>query len=381
MAAHGDTNGHTDKWSGLQGADSIVDKLRFMHGVMQGHMPFVTRVAVALYDSDTDYLRTFAYSSRESSPLTHYQARLADCQSLLEMARTCQPRVVNDLALFSDGEHEHTRIIYAAGYRSSYTLPMIWEGRLFGFVFFNSDLTDVFVDRVLNELDVIGHMVTLLIYNERASVRTLLATIKSALQLTHSRDPETGCHLERMSRYARLIAKNLADKFSLDDPFIEHVFLFAPLHDLGKLAIPDRILLKQGPLTDDEFALMQTHSREGRKLIDKLLENYGLNGVTHVSLLRNIALHHHEAVDGSGYPDGLRGDAIPLEARIVTVADVFDALTSRRPYKEAWSNGQAFAHLQTLAGVKLDADCVDALLQGAAQVEEIQATFRENVFG
>lgn len=372
---------HADAWSGLQEADSIVGKLRFMHGVMREHMPFVTRVAVALYDNETDDLRTFAFSSRESSPLTHYQARLADCHSLQQIASSRQPRVVNDLAQFNDGEHEHTRVIYAAGYRSSYTLPMIWEGRLFGFVFFNSDQTDVFVDHVLNELDVIGHMITLLIYSERTNVRTLLATIKSALELTHSRDPETGCHLERMSRYARLIAKNLAAKFSLDDPFIEHVFLFSPLHDLGKLAIPDSILLKQGPLNEEEFAVMRTHSAEGRKLIDKLLQNFGLNGVSHVAMLRNIALHHHEAVDGSGYPDGLQGDAIPLEARIVTVADVFDALTSRRPYKEAWSNERAFAHLRAAAGVKLDADCVEALVACEAQVLEIQAVFEENRFG
>lgn len=372
---------HTDPWIELDDVDTVVGKLRLIHRLMSGHLPFVSRVAVALYDPATDYLRTFAYSSRVESPLTNYQALLSNCQSLLDIVATRQPRVVNDLAVFNNNAHLHAQIIYAAGYRSSYTVPMIWEGKFFGFVFFNADETDVFTERALTELDVIAHMITLLVYNERSNVRTLLATIKSALELTHSRDPETGCHLERMSRYARLIAKSLARAYKLSDDVVEHIYLFAPLHDLGKLTIPDSILLKPGPLTEAEFTVMKTHSEEGRRLIEKLLENYGLRGISHVDLLRNIALHHHEALDGTGYPNHLAGTAIPLEARIVAVADVFDALTSKRPYKEPWSNDAAFARLRELSGVKLDAECVDALISRVREIEEIQRAFQEDRYG
>lgn len=376
-------NQHTDPWQGLNGIDSVAAKLRFMHEVMAEHMPHISRIAVALHDSDTDYLRTFVYSSKEESPLTHYQAKLADCQSLADIAATGNPRVVNDLKIFNrfGDEHQHTQAIYDAGLRSSYTLPMLWDGHFFGFVFFNGDEEDVFSERVLTELDVIAHMITLLVFNERTNVRVLLATIKSALDLTHSRDPETGGHLERMSRYSQLIAQTIADSHGLDDQYIEHILLFSPLHDLGKLVIPDCILLKKGPLDESEVAVMRTHSEEGRKLIDKLLLNYGLSGVTHVDVLRNIALHHHEAWDGSGYPDRLVGQSIPLEARIVAVADVFDALTSRRPYKEAWSNSAAFAKLREMAGVQLDSECVDALVNSAERIEEIQRLFKENPYG
>lgn len=374
-------NTHADQWQKLNDSGSIVAKLATIHQVMQKHLPFISRIAVAMYDAQTDYLSTFAYSSAETSPLTHYQAKLADCFALHEIAKTGQPRVINDLAIYADSEHVHAQIIYHSGYRASYTLPLFWDGHLLGFIFFNAHEHNVFDEKVLNELDVIAHMITLMLYNEKSHINTLLATLKSAIEMTHSRDPETGCHLERMSRYARLIAQNLAEKYHLSDQYIEHVFLFAPLHDLGKLAIPDRILLKAGALTEEEFSIMRTHSQEGQRLIDKLLANYGLHGITHVDMLRNIALHHHEAIDGSGYPMGLLGNAIPLEARIVTVADVFDALTSKRPYKEAWTNEAAFAHLRKLADIKLDAECVDALLQNPEKIIEIQQAFKENSFG
>jgi HD-GYP domain-containing protein (c-di-GMP phosphodiesterase class II) len=126
---------------------------------------------------------------------------------------------------------------------------------------------------------------------------------------------------------------------------------------------------------------MRSHARRGRVMIDDLLVNFGLDGLQHVNILRNIAEYHHEAVNGGGYPKGLQGDAIPLEARIVAVADVFDALTSRRPYKDAWTNDEAFAALQRLAGEKLDGDCVAALISNRAEIERIQEQFRESTLG
>jgi HD-GYP domain-containing protein (c-di-GMP phosphodiesterase class II) len=184
-----------------------------------------------------------------------------------------------------------------------------------------------------------------------------------------------------MSRYSRLIAAELATKYDLDDTYIEHVFMFSPLHDIGKIGIPDNILFKPARLDNEEKNIMKTHVEKGRVMIDELLENFGLENIKYVDVLRNIAEFHHEAVNGQGYPAGKKGEQIPLEARIVAVADVFDALTSKRPYKDAWTNEKAIDTLKQLSGHTLDQDCVNALIDNMEQIEKIQKQFSENVYG
>ena len=372
---------HIDQLSALNEQSSISAKLQELHLSVKSQHPSICRIAVALYDNQTDHLKTFIFSSEQQTPIENYQARLSDVPQLKKLLANQEPRVINDLSAYHNSGKQHTQALLEAGYLSSYTLPMVFNGHFFGFVFFNAKQKNVFDELVLIELDMVAHFITLLIYNERSNVRTLLATIKSALELSHHRDPETGSHLERMSRFTRIIARKLASKYGFDDQYIEHIYLFAPLHDLGKIKIPDRILLKPGKLTDDEFDVMKTHSTDGKMLIEKLLENYGLGGIGYVDMLKNIAHHHHEAMDGSGYPAGLKGEDIPIEARIVAVADVFDALTSRRPYKEAWSNDKAIEKLKEMSGNKLDPTCVNALLDCMDEVKEIQNTFVENEFG
>jgi HD-GYP domain-containing protein (c-di-GMP phosphodiesterase class II) len=326
-------------------------------------------------------LKTYLHSSGEDDPVTHYQALLDQAPSLREILKRGRPRVINNLVTFENSEHEHARRIGRQGYAASYTLPMFNQGDFIGFIFFNSYEADVFTERSLRELDLYGHLIALMVVNELSSVHALTAAVKTTGHITHLRDPETGSHLDRMSRYSRLIARALADRHELDDDYIEHVFMFAPLHDIGKIAIPDNILLKPDRLTEEEMRVMKTHAARGREIIDDLLRNFGLENVGHVDLLRNIAVCHHEAVNGTGYPEGKTGKEIPLEARIVAVADVFDALTSKRPYKEAWSNETAFAALRQMAGEKLDRDCVEALLQCTEEIGEIQRMFTEDPYG
>lgn len=372
---------HLDRLSHLGDQGPLGEKLQFLHGRVREQHAYIERIAIALYDHPSDQLSTFIFSSETPIPLTNYQAKLADCVSLLDILDTGVPRVINDMEVFKYGKGRHTKIMAQTPYQASYTMPLYAEGIFLGFVFFNSTQKEVFKELVLAELDMIGHMISLLVFNELSKLQTLMATVKSAQSMTHSRDPETGSHLDRMSRYTKLIAIELAEKHQLNDDFVEHLFLFAPLHDLGKIGIPDNILLKPRKLSETEFEIMKSHTTKGFQIIEGLIKNHGLEGITHIDILRNIVLFHHEAVNGNGYPKHLDAAEIPLEARIVAVADVFDALTSSRPYKQAWSNEDAFAKLHELANIQLDQECVLALEKNLNKIEEIQNKFQENMVG
>lgn len=373
-------NDYSDSLAELNTDSPLAEKLKRIHNTLVARFDSIDRIAVALYDHKTDLLKTFIHSSGGDQPLSQYQWPLSEAGSLMEIVKTGKPRVVNDLAIFANGEHEHTRKISAQGYGSSYTLPMYMSGHFFGFVFFNSYQKNALNEEILHFLDLIGHLVALMVMNEISAVRTLVSTVQAARDVAHLRDTETGAHLDRMSHFSRVIARELAITQRFDDEFVEHVFLFSPLHDIGKIGIPDSIMLKEGSLTDSEFEIMKTHTLKGRQIIDTMLKDFALEGFQNLNMLRNIAEFHHETLDGNGYPKGLKGEEIPIEARIVAVADVFDALTSRRPYKEAWSNDDAFQRLLFLSDIKLDRKCVEALLKNRAEVEEIQRQFKENLF-
>ena len=372
---------HRDLLDDLNKPLPLKDKIMSAHRSIQQKFPFIARIAIALYDPETRILKTYLHSSGEDEPLAHYQSTLENAPSLKEILDKGLPRVVNNLVTFESGAHEHTQRIGRQGYAASYTMPMFHSGEFIGFLFFNAYQTDVFTEKVLSILDIYGHLISLMVINELSTFKVMSAALKTTSHITHLRDPETGSHLDRMSRYSRLIAETLADKYDLDDAYIEHIFMFSPLHDIGKISIPDSILLKPGPLNAMERSIMNTHTHIGRQMIDDMISNFGLDSIHHLDILKNIAEFHHEAVNGSGYPSGKSSDEIPLEARIVAVADVFDALTSRRPYKDAWSNAKAFDTLKLLAGETLDLDCVNALIENRQKVESIQQQFKENTFG
>ena len=180
------------------------------------------------------------------------------------------------------------------------------------------------------------------------------------------RDPETGAHIQRMSNYSRLIAQQI------DLPHAEQELILraAPMHDVGKIAIRDDILLKPGRLDPMEFEIMKTHAEKGYELLrgsaSSLLDTAAL-----------IAWTHHEKFDGSGYPRGLAGAAIPLYGRIVAVADVFDALTTERPYKKAWEIEHALRFLEEGAGSHFDPACVNAFIARLDEALAIRARFQD----
>jgi len=362
----------------LNQQSTIKQKLVHCHEMIRQFCPFISRISVNIYDAKTRMLKTYLYSGMGDDPMAHYQVSLDDAPSLQQILQNGHPRVINDMEILASGQHEHTRRLGKKKFAASYTLPMIYNNNFFGFIFFNSDRKETFTPARLNQIDVYAHLISLMVIDELSTLHSLTAAISTASHITFQRDPETGNHLERMSRYSHLIARTIASSHRLDDDYIEHIFMFSPLHDIGKVAIPDRILLKKGSLTAEERLIMNTHTSKGREIIDNMISNFNLTSLQHLNILRNIAQYHHEAVNGAGYPEGREGDDIPIEARIVAVADVFDALTNERPYKSAWHIDDACEALQQSAGKQLDEDCVQALLNNRPQVETIMQQFAEH---
>ena len=354
---------------------TLSEKVSYMHSVIRHNFAAIDRIAIAKYDPSSDALRTYIASMDGENPLALHEAKLSDVPSLLSLVKTRETRVINNLDVLSDRTSSHSRKLLDNGFRSSYTVPLFHEDQFIGVLFFNSYNADAFDSSNLTYLDLLAQLLLILLTAELNQIATLRGAVKTATQFTGHRDPETGMHLERMAHYSRLIASEIAPNYGVGDEFIDDIFRYAPLHDVGKITISDAILLKRGSLTHDEREEMKRHTTAGRKIIDAMLQNFKFGNIKNLSMIYNIVTHHHEQTDGNGYPDGLAGDAIPLEARIVAVADVFDALTSERPYKQAWSNDRAYVELQRLTQSKLDADCVAALIRCPAKVIEIQSKF------
>jgi putative two-component system response regulator len=218
----------------------------------------------------------------------------------------------------------------------------------------------------------------------RAGVRVLsLETRDLAIfalaKLAESRDPETGAHLERVRSYSRVLARELSrtPKFAaaVDENFIHLIYLTSPLHDIGKVGIPDHVLLKPGRLTAKEFEIMKTHSTLGAETLEAAVREYP--GARFLQMARDIAATHHEWFNGAGYPAKLQGTEIPLCGRIVALADVYDALTSKRVYKDAFSHEAARDTIIQESGTHFDPDLVAAFLDCQGQFISIRARFDE----
>ena len=197
--------------------------------------------------------------------------------------------------------------------------------------------------------------------------------------MVESRDSDTGAHVQKTSAYVRIILEGLKRNGyyteKLTDRYIRDVEMSAPLHDVGKVAISDTVLNKPGKLTDEEFAIMKTHTTEGRKMIESAISK--VEGDTYLKEARNMAGYHHERWDGKGYPEGLHGEVIPLSARVMAVADVFDALVSPRVYKPAFPLEKALSIIQEGAGTQFDPKCVEVFIESIDEAVKIMNKFKE----
>ncbi len=212
------------------------------------------------------------------------------------------------------------------------------------------------------------------------SLETRDVTIFALARLAESRDPETGTHLERVRLYCRVLAERLTTnpRFSreIDAEFIRLLYATSPLHDIGKVGIPDSVLLKPGLLTSSEFEIMKNHSTLGAETLDAALGQFPQ--AKFLRMARDIALTHHERYDGMGYPRGLRGDAIPLCGRIVALADVYDALTTKRVYKAAYSHDVARSIILEGNGKHFDPALVEAFIDCEDEFRRICESINEH---
>ncbi len=206
-------------------------------------------------------------------------------------------------------------------------------------------------------------------------------TIQAMASLAETRDSDTGNHIRRTQFYVKALTNKLKKhphySLYLTDSMIEMIFKSAPLHDIGKVGIPDRILLKPGRFEPAEFEIMKTHTTLGRDAIQAAENSLGLQ-VDFLSIAKEIAYGHQEKWDGSGYPEGLRGEVIPISARLMAVADVYDALISRRVYKDSMSHDKAISIIEEGKGSHFDPDMVDAFLAIQDEIKSIAARYADS---
>ena len=235
-----------------------------------------------------------------------------------------------------------------------------------------------FISRVRNMLDIrrshllLADRAAMLAEEVRKATAEIFAREREAIfrlsKAAEFRDPETGAHILRMAHYSELIARRLG----WNDDQAEMMLQAAPMHDVGKLGTPDYILLKPGRLSHEEFEVMKRHAVIGWEILRDSASPV-------LQMAAEIAISHHEKFDGSGYPSGLAGDAIPQSGRIVAVADVFDALTSARPYKAAWPIERALGLLRDQRGHHFDPICIDAFLAELDAVLEIRDRYQDQL--
>lgn len=200
-----------------------------------------------------------------------------------------------------------------------------------------------------------------------------MSTIFALVKLAESRDDDTGAHIERTSTLCRVMAellrKTLKHKDLIDDKYVEDIYKASPLHDIGKVGIPDSILLKPGKLTKEEFDKMKTHVNIGYDTLYEVQREFPKNSFLKMGM--DIVKYHHEKWDGSGYPDGISGESIPLAGRIMAIVDVYDALRSKRVYKEAYSHEKTCMIIRESSGKHFDPLLVEVLIENNDDIKEI----------
>ncbi|WP_298444705.1 HD domain-containing phosphohydrolase [uncultured Ferrimonas sp.] len=337
--------------------------------------PLLSRFCVASVEKDEVYnfFVRDRFQGRHSEDV--YQSQMALSPTLAQISKAQGFAHLSDLHRIDSG-NERISTMRARGHRSSFTFAIKTDEKLLGFMFFNSSEVGYFDSPAIqDEFIQIAQLLAQvkLYFNWR--VNTLDTALSLTLNMGHDRDPETQEHLERMTAYSVLIAQYLAEDHKVTNSDVITVRRYARYHDIGKYRIQDDILFSSERFTPEQRQVMNQHCQFGCDIISNVEQQMGVDNPKLLKRLKNIILHHHERYDGKGYPYGLAANDIPIEARIITVADVFDALLSERKYKPAWPLADACQFMREHSGTMFDPDCVDALLAQLDKVAKIRTRF------
>ena len=353
------------------------DILEYIYNTFSVYIPY-THIGVALIDENKKVI-TASYAAsgqyHENLPVRVLGTKvILEETSLSRIIESGKVRIINDLEEYVKGKplKEYNMILIEEGIRSSITFPLKNNDEVVGIIFFSSNNKNVYENHHIRFLKTLANSIMLSLEKNIFIEDMILSSTLALAKLTEERDNETGEHLQRMKIYSRMIAEFLAkeEKYKefIDISYINDIERFAPLHDIGKVAIQDEILLKPGKLTYEEFEIMKTHVTYGAKVLTMADDNLKKKGRGIFKLAVEITEGHHEKWDGSGYPYGRAGEAIPLSARIVAMADVFDALTSERPYKKAFSFEISIGIIIEGRGKHFDPEVVDVFIKNLDKI-------------
>lgn len=363
---------------------TTMEILQYMNQSFSSIIPY-NYIGIALVDEEHKHLRaSYGVSDGTIQGLPEkilgltWQITDTSLDKLLESGKA---RIINDLEAHVQGQPVklYNRILLEAGIKASITLPLKVSGIPVGVIFFSSSRKDVYREEHVRFLKTLANSIAISLNQNLFISDVLYSGIFALAKLAEARDEDTGNHLERMKQYSRLIATLLYENGIYKDivtlEFIDEIERFSPLHDIGKVGIRDEILLKPGKLTPQEYEEMKKHVRFGGEVLRAAENNMVKKGKSLFHIGIEIAEGHHEKWDGSGYPKGIQGEQIPVSARIVAVADVFDAVSSPRPYKEPFPFDTCVQIIEEGREKHFDPVIVDVFLNNIDRIRSLYESF------
>lgn len=351
-----------------------------MYPLLKSQMD-IQRLAVAFADNNGNIIAETLKTEKSKIILNAGFKAPLNKTSLFHLRTENDVRIINDLEDYYKNVHRNssTWMILEEGFLSSITVPMYTQTGLLGFIFANNGRKNAFGKKDEETIRQFAKTLKSEIYNAYLMQELLAKTTEAFADLVEKKDFETGNHLSRVANYSRLMAQKLMDiNPKITPKLIREIFWFSPLHDIGKVGIPDKILLKPGKLTPEEFDFMKKHVDIGAQVIYKM--NKTLIESTNLHFLDTcikIISEHHEKWDGSGYPKGLKGEEISIPGRIVAIADVFDALISERVYKPAFPPEKAFGIIAEGRGRHFCPTLTDIFLDSKNEIIRIMKSYED----